>query len=97
MTRKLGAVGILAMVIALAIVLSLAAKSWSTFVTPTATELKGMRGVVEADLETPTDRREAAPPDAVRRTRGDLPTMTEMKQATDTHAADVQEALESID
>jgi len=82
--RKSGgaAIGLLILVISLAVVMILVARQWKA-VAPTALQVSGTAGAGGID--------DHAEGDAVQ--SGELPDLGEMQQATDEHAAQVQEAL----
>lgn len=84
MTRKMGSIGILILVVTMAVVLILVARSWSSLA-PTAAEIRAVQG------DSPGVERESGTGDR------DFPGMSEMKQTTDAHAEDVQEAMAAIE
>jgi hypothetical protein len=85
MSRKLGSIGFLVLVVTMAVVLVLVARSWASLA-PTATEIRAVQGGTDSP-------RSEASGGASR----DMPDMSDMKDATDAHAGDVQEAMAAID
>jgi hypothetical protein len=82
--RKRGSFGLVLLVVAMAIVLLLAAKNWQA-AAPRLSET--MRAAPRAEALVGEDG------DGSARGERRLPTVPEMKRATDRHAAEVQEAL----
>ena len=88
--RKGGGIGFVLLVVVLAVVLLLVARSWKS-VAPTAIQVTNGG---EGDVVVP-DHGEAAAGAAV--SSGNLPDLNEMQQETDAHAQQVQEALAAAD
>jgi hypothetical protein len=89
MARKGSGIGFVVLILALAIVLLLVAKNWRS-VAPQAIQVTdpGLAATVD-------DRGQTEAGEAVR--SGQLPDMNEMRQQTDAHAQQVQEALEATE
>ena len=86
MTRRGGSFGIVVLVVVLAIVLLLVARSWRA-VAPEAIDVSGPGG----GAMVLDDRGQTGAGDAVR--SGELPDLREMQQNTDAHAQRVGDAL----
>ncbi|GEM_PF-5890051 len=86
---KSGGIGFVIVLIALAIVLLLAAKSWNA----SAPALQTLPGIEGAGPISDHGRTEAA--EALRETG--LPDLREMQQNTDAHSKQVQEALSQVE
>ena len=79
--------GFVMLLVTLAIVLFLVARSWESMA-PTATQLDEPEALLEKHGQTQ--------PQGVRNV-GELPNLDEMRQATDAHAQEVQDALAEIE
>jgi len=87
--RKQGSgFGFVILAVVLVVVLLLVARSWRS-VAPTAAQIQGGEGGV-VDDHGETDA-------AAAQRSGDLPDLNEMREETDAHAEQVQEALEATD
>jgi len=84
MARRGGGFGLVMLVVVMAIVLLLVARSWRS-VAPTAAE------VAPSATAVPTPAADLAPE------LGALPRLSDMQRETDAHAADVEKALSEID
>ena len=77
------------LVVVLAIVLLMAAKQWRS-VAPTVMQLEGDTPMIVPDTHGETGAGEALQ-------RGELPGLNQMRQATDSHAEQVQETLAEVE
>jgi hypothetical protein len=90
MAKKGGGFGLIMLVIVMAVVLLLVAKTWKN-VAPTVVDLDRANSMV-GPLDSHGEN------DAAEEVRsGDLPRLSQMEQRTEEHAAEVGNALEQID
>ena len=88
MRKQASGFGFVILVVVLVVVLFLVAKSWRS-VAPTAAQIQG------GEAPIVDDHGEAGAAEAQR--SGELPDLNEMRQETDAHAQQVQEAFEATE
>jgi hypothetical protein len=87
--KRGGAIGLIVLLVALVIVMMLVAESWRS-VAPEAIQISDTEG---ADVNVRfSDHGESHAVEELR--RGDLPDLQEMRQRTDAHARQVEDALD---